>query len=108
MSQGRADVWLSRRGRRLNESLTFREAGVREDETLTIHAEMYHGPPHRRGRGRVHMIPGLGTLILSACPSKCNCDAVLLAILQMLTAPIFGLGWFWSLWFGYLIYEKGG
>ena len=55
----------------------------------------------------LNIFPGLGTLISSICGSSCNCDTVLVALLQMITAPII-VGWVWILWFGWLIYEKGG
>ena len=54
----------------------------------------------------LNFFPGLGTLILSLCHGSCNCDCILLGILQILTAP-FIVGWIWSIWFGYLIFEKG-
>lgn len=54
------------------------------------------------------VLPGVGTCLLSLCAKKCNFDSILLGFFQLITVPILLIGWIWSIWYGFEIYEKGG
>lgn len=50
--------------------------------------------------------PPLGTFIMASLIKPCNSDQVLVAVLQLITIPVFFLGWIWAIWWGYLCYCK--
>ena len=53
------------------------------------------------------ILPGFGTMFSSLCDAGgCNCNAFIVGLLQLCTAPIFFIGWIWSIIWGWKIYEK--
>ena len=48
--------------------------------------------------------PGSGTISAGICGRKVNWKAVLVGLLQFFLAFVI-IGWIWSIWWGYLIYE---
>ena len=48
------------------------------------------------------LFPGAGTMLQSYCYDRgCwNCGTYMVGLLQMLTTPIFLIGWIWSIWHG--------
>ena len=53
------------------------------------------------------ILPGFGTMFSSYCdPGGCNVNAFAVGILQLALAPLFLIGWIWSIIWGYKIYEK--
>jgi hypothetical protein len=51
--------------------------------------------------------PGLGTVASSWKDRKgCNCTAWWVGILQQLLTPLCGIGWFWSMYHGWIVYQN--
>ncbi len=51
-------------------------------------------------------LPGIGTIGSGFCASNgANCNAFIVGILQLCTVPLFLIGWFWSIWWGWRIYS---
>ena len=48
------------------------------------------------------LVPGLGTMLQSYCYERgCwNCGTFMVGVLQLITTPIFFIGWIWSIWHG--------
>lgn len=44
--------------------------------------------------------PGVGTMVASVMGRSCRCDTFLVGVLQLLTVPVFLVGWVWSVWWG--------
>jgi hypothetical protein len=53
------------------------------------------------------ILPGWGTIGSAFCSDKgINCEAIVVGILQFATLFLILIGWFWSIYWGYLIYQK--
>ena len=53
------------------------------------------------------VLPGWGTMMSAYCdPAGFNTDALLVGLAQLITAFII-IGWFWSIFWGVRIYQKG-
>ena len=50
-------------------------------------------------------LPGWGTMISSCCSSNFNPLALIVGVIQFITAPIL-IGWVWSIIWGWLIFKK--
>ena len=50
-------------------------------------------------------LPGIGTIINSFMSSSLRSDTLLVGLLQLLTAIII-VGWIWSIYWGYLMYQQ--
>ncbi len=49
--------------------------------------------------------PGFGTMFSAFCAAGCNFDAFLVGLLQLILAPVFLIGWIWSIVWGWKIFE---
>jgi len=51
-------------------------------------------------------LPGIGTMVSSYCADGINWSAMGVGLAQLLTVPVFLIGWIWSIVWGVKIYEK--
>lgn len=51
-------------------------------------------------------LPGIGTMVSSYCADSINWEAMGVGLCQLLTVPLFLIGWIWSIVWGVKIYEK--
>ncbi len=52
------------------------------------------------------ILPGTGTMISSCFDTEYNFLPMILGLCQLFTAPILFIGWFWSIYWGFLIYKR--
>ena len=51
------------------------------------------------------LFPGLGTIISAFCPSDVNVTTILIGLAQLILSSLV-VGWIWSVYWGYLLWDK--
>lgn len=52
-------------------------------------------------------MPGIGTIVSAFLSTDCDVTTVLVGVAQAVTAPIFAIGWLWSIYWSYCLLKKG-
>ncbi len=52
------------------------------------------------------LLPGIGTIANGCMGSSISGCQIVIGLLQMCLSPVLLIGWFWSIWWGVIIYQR--